>query len=583
MADQCAPSSPGLPAQPHQREAWWRGEALEWLWAVGFALLFGFRLFTDLDRLGLWDWDYFVSHATAAYKSVVEYAQLPLWTPFHCGGAPLFENFQSRVYSPSFLLVLLFGPNIGCRVAMWGFLVLGFEGTRRYSRSLGAGPWAARYAAVATVGNGAVLAHVSVGHFSVMPYVLWPWWLLALRKGEHDLARGALEGGLWLALTCAEGGLYPLVHGALFAAAVCGARALRGKSIRPLLSLLATGVTTLCMAAYLLVPSALHLLRSVRRPIVPEIVSVKGLVLMLLSTDLDFHRPVHFAGQCWGWHEYAAYVGPLFLALLCLPVFHAVKRRDLAVLGWLLAGLVSVGWVLGDFAPWSPWALGHKLPVLSSMRASGRGILPALFMFSIATSLSLGALGRRPWVTLALLVNLFLVTPRAVESVFVLRFTSERDDHFAQRSDIDHFLLLMLRGYSLMTDDVLRGRGALKCYEPVPVEGGARSRCSRCGEAWLEPEGRSARIIDWSPQRVTVELPDTTVPAMLLLNQNCHRGWVREDGVSVFDKDGLIATWVQPGDHRVVLRFEAPLFRWLCVLSLGSITALFVWVRWLRR
>lgn len=549
----------------------------EWLWAIAFALLFGHGLFANLDQLGIGDWDYFVSHAQVGRTTLVEHGQLPLWSPYHCGGAALFENFQSRVYSPSFLLVLASGSNLGNRLAMLVFLVLGFEGARRFARAAGAGPWAARFVGFAAAGNGAVLSQMAMGHFGEMPYLLWPFWLLSVRTAEDKPFRGALTGGLWLALTYLEAGIYPLVHGVLFAGVWCGVRALRGRTLRPLIALAGVTMASLLLSAYVLVPSAVHMASNPRGTVSPETVPVKALFTMLLSTDFDWARPFRFDEQIWGYHEYAAYVGPVFLIALFACLARIRKQR--AIVGWLTGGLVFLGWVLGDFAPFSPWTLGHHLPVLGSMRASGRAIMPMLFCFSMAIALAIGTWRFAPYLVLALALNLAWVTPRALDNVFVLPVKAEREATFTQRAEVQHFRLVAKENLSRMTEDVLSNRGAVRCYEPTRFERGATQRFPHAGEVWLAPAQGQARTHLWSPNRLEIDVSGALTSSAVLVNQNYHSGWVRQDGAPVVAKERIIATPVPAGDGRIVLRFDAPLFKGLCALSLVSLLLLLLAVK----
>jgi hypothetical protein len=551
--------------------------AFRWAEALACALLFGHGLFASPNKLGRGDWDYFVSHAQAAYTSLVHYGQLPLYSPYHCGGIALFENFQSRVYSPSFALVLAFGPNWGARLTMLVWLVLGYEGTRRFARELGAGSWAARLSALAVIGNGATLAQVAVGHFGSTPYLLWPWWLLALWRWERELARATLAGGAWLALSFLEGGIYPLLHGVLLAGAFGGVRAVRERRAAPVAALLAIGTAALGLSAFVLIPSQIHLAAHPRPAVDPEVVPVQALWPMLMSTDVDLHNSFRFAGQSWRWHEYAAYVGPVLLAVISYACVRSLKDRRSA--GWLLAALLFVLWALGDFAPYSPWALGHRLPLLSDLRASGRAMLPAIFCASIAAALVLrdGRVARAAfWL---ILVNLALVTPRTSYGTFVVPFDRGRDASFAQRADVDHFELLAARDYSRMTEFVRAGRGALRCYEPTMFRPGARARFPARAEYWLDPDAGSVRLVRWSPHELVVQARGVREPTTLLVNQNHHSGWTRSDGGPVVSRRGLLGTPVPAGDSSVVLRFSAAPFGWLCSASASVLLALLAWSR----
>ena len=63
--------------------------------------LFIVGILWNVGMIGIGDWDYHQSWALAARKSIVEYGQLPMWNPWHCGGMDFLENPLARVYSPS--------------------------------------------------------------------------------------------------------------------------------------------------------------------------------------------------------------------------------------------------------------------------------------------------------------------------------------------------------------------------------------------------------------------------------------------------------------------------------------------------
>lgn len=543
------------------------------------ALVFGHGMLLELDRLGRGDWDYHVSQAQAAYTSLLDYGQLPGYDPYHCGGVSFHDNFQSRVFSPTFAFVLLFGPNLGTRLIQLLWLALGFEGMRRLALRLGAAPWGARFAALAVVGNGAILAQLAAGHFGSAPYLLWPLWLLALLEAERRPAHGMLAGGAWLALSYAEGGIDPLLHGAMMALVFCLARAVQARSAAPLRALGLLGLAALGLGAYLIVPSAAHLMGHPRPPIDPEQVPLSALPSLWLSPDLDLGRSFRFAGQRWRFHEYAAYVGPVFLAGLGYAAWRSVRMRERAALGWLLLALFWVVWTLGDFAAWSPWTLAHHLPVLSWLRASGRGMIPAIFCAALAIGLSLREERSARIACVLLGLNLLLVTPRVFDGTFSVPFEAAPDPVFTQRADVDHFALLDRQDESRMTQYVRQNRGALACYEPTTYDPGARLRYPKRAEQWLDPAVGTVRLASFSPNELVLELHSLSAPTTALLNLNYHQGWERADGVPVVSVHGRIATTVRPEDSRVVLRFRAHEVRLLLALSFAVLAAL----AWLRR
>jgi hypothetical protein len=527
-----------------------------WALAALVALVFGHGLLADVDKLGLGDWDYFTAQSVVARRAWLEYGQAPFWSPYHCGGVAITENFQSRAWSPSLLFVLGLGAFWGNRLWMLFSLAVGFEGARRLARAIGAGPWGAWFVAFAVAGNGAVAARMAIGHFGDLPYLFLPWWLLAIDRCHRDPVKGALASGAWGALMYLEGGIYALIYGALIAFAITIARSRSERSLRPLLGLGLALVSTAGLAMHVLLPSTLFGLDTLQRELLPETFPLGALREALFSTDL-VRSGLVFHAQRWRWHEYAAYVGPV----LPLAIGLACLRGSPRTWGWLLLALFFVSYALGDFAKAAPWTISHHLPLLRSLRASGRALIPAILCASLAVSTAIDRWRAAPLLAGALAISLALVTPAALHHAFTIAVPAiEPDPVFTQRLEQRHYQLLFRSNYSLMTLDALHNRGSLSCYEPLPPHPGARVLWPEHGEVVLMGTRGSARIVAWSPNRLRIALAGITVPGELLVNQNYHRGWSAVDRRPIRDHFGVIALPVQPQDRVIELNFQPPAF-----------------------
>ncbi|MGA2705995.1 MAG: hypothetical protein ABSH35_33550 [Isosphaeraceae bacterium] len=74
------------------------------------ALAFGSDLLARPFGWGRHDWDYFFFMHLAAYRSLTEFAEMPLWNPWSMGGCPYMGNPQEHFFSPWFLVHLAIGP-----------------------------------------------------------------------------------------------------------------------------------------------------------------------------------------------------------------------------------------------------------------------------------------------------------------------------------------------------------------------------------------------------------------------------------------------------------------------------------------
>lgn len=548
-----------------------------WPLAVLFALAIGHGLLVDVHQLGWGDWDQFTARSVVAHRSWTDFGQPPFWSPYHCGGSAITDDFQSRAWSPSFLLVLVFGPWWGNRLWMLCALALGFEGARRLAARLGAGPWGALFAAVTVAGNGSVTSRMAIGHFGDVPYLLLPWWLLAFERTRRDLWRGVLVGGCWGALCYLEAGIYTVVYGALILGAWSCMRARDTRSLRPLGASALILLATAGLSMHVMAPGTLFTLQALKRDLVPEMIPLSALPTVFFSPNLDWRRLV-FPEQHWRWHEYATFVGPVFAGGLLL----ACLRPDRRVWGWLALGVFFTAYALGDIAPASPWTLLHRLPVFGSMRASGRAFVPAVLCFSLAGAMALDRWRIAPVVALALAAQFGAVSPSALRGAFTIQLPPvQPDPTFSQRADRAHFQLIFRHHYSLMTLDVLQNRGSLSCYDPVMPRRYARV-------LWPNPEillsgtTGEAHVAEWSPNRIRLAFAHIARPGLAIVNQNRHRGWRTSDGRPLDTDVGVLAIPVRAGDTSVELSFAPPgFFAGLGVLAL-TLSAL-SWAAWRSR
>ncbi|MBN1335766.1 MAG: hypothetical protein JXB39_07375 [Deltaproteobacteria bacterium] len=540
-----------------------------WLLAVVFALLFGLPLLFNPDRLGLGDWDYFTSWSLAERTSLLQYGRWPSWSPWHCGGMDVAANVQGRAFSPSFLLVLLAGPVLGNRLWCLLALALGFEGTRRLARAIGAGRFGALLAAIVVAGNGGVFLKLGAGHLGEIPLLLVPWLLLGVRRAWDAPARGALGAGLAGALSWLEGGVYPLIWGFLIAGGWSLVASASRRSLRPLLGFLAASGATVGLSAVTLWPVLGYLPGHLRSASAPESVPALALVQALLARGQSLTGPAPWPDLPWRWHEYGAYVGPVFVAALLAGGVGAPRRA----LPWLLAALGFGAAALGDHGPASPWTLLNRLPILEVLRASGRLLQPALLCAALAAGVGLDRWGR--WAALApvlLALDLWWTGPAMLADAFPISLEAPSRTPFVQVLDPRHRETLVRAHYTTMTQDVLANRGILACYEPARPRIAAEPRHPR-PEVFLEGVPEPVSLLSWAPGRVEVGLPDLERDAVLVMNENAAPGWraVVDGAAQAIRPDrGRVAVQVTPGASRVTFVHRSPRLGPGLGISLGT-------------
>ena len=554
--------------------SWRKSPTLPWVVAGALAVLFIWPILGSLGAMGLGDWDQFMTWSVIERRSVVQYHQLPGWNPFLSGGYPLLANPQSRLFSPSFGLVLLFGADLGNRLWVAIALSMGFEGTRRLCRALGVPAGGALFAAVVVAFNGGMALRIAAGHLGDLPYVFLPWFFLGLMR----LSRGRLGGlpmaVLTLALCWVEAGVYAIAYGVLLASVALGIEAWRRRSARPVLQLVVVGTLAALIAAPSLVPSLRTLVAIVHRELGPERITLSALGEIFFALDQrDF---IHFDGQRWRWHEYGLYVGAPFFLALALGLL-----RSKAKLRWPLfgAGLFFFFVGLGAHGPLSPWELLHRLPVFSQMRASGRALLVAILCWAPVAGLGVSDL-KRPLQALFVIVTLsstWAVSWPILQAAFVDRgeIPGPSNRPFVQRDHDRHYQQMTQHHFTSMIVDVQQNQGVLRFYDPITWPVHATDR-GDAGEVFIGA-GRadSVEVVRWSPNAIDVRVRGAAAGSVLVVNQNHDPGWKTRDGRPVIPWKGLLAVRLDAGDPRVELHYRSNLTLLLVLVSLLGIGALF--------
>ncbi|MCE9669005.1 hypothetical protein LY474_14425 [Myxococcus stipitatus] len=488
------------------------------------------------------------SYEDAGTRTVTRYGQLPLWNPWSCGGQYALGSPQTRVSAPTMGLSALVGARRAEPLVLWAFLVLGMEGFFRYARRRVGSTLGALLAAPLFGLTSFTALAWSIGWLNFAGFLLMPWLLWGARRAAEGAVSGVAVVAAVFALLLGFGGTYPVPMGALFVALETG-RALYGlrgarRRVEALWALAATALVTLGACAYRLWPLVETMRSSPRVMAGTPGNSFPALMEMLLQLPArsGFSDRGNF------------FFAPVALALVLVAL---VLGRRRALFPAIVAGL-CVWMAAGYDASPSLFEGLRALPIFETFRYPERFLVPAGLFLAELAALGLAVLlarsGRKPreaWAA-ALACGLALagwgVEWRAFDNL--TRWTqlvpapTEHEQPFAQargnRWEQGHFLAL--------------NRGSIACGEAWPVPMSDKLRGDLPQEEYLEdPTAGTARRVEWTPNRVTVDV-DATRPATLLVNQNWHPGWKTSVG-EVFSKDGLLGVRFAQGQHRVVLRF----------------------------
>ncbi|MCA9519411.1 MAG: hypothetical protein KC609_00490 [Myxococcales bacterium] len=567
-----------------------RGEAPPWpalriLLFVVVSTWFLFEALAHPYHLGVAkDWSFYYHHAHTAYLTVRQHGELPVWNPWFCGGIPALGNLQSQAVSPLMLLFLLLGVGPGTKLAALFYFTSGLEGTYRYARHHGAEPVGATLAALLFIFSGRFAQLFVDGH---PVFLSLAWTPLALYWLERSFER-------WR---------FTLLGGGLVAWIFCDGGVIATPMIGLCLGLVTLG-TTLYRASRLITAVPSPSVASILRPIgalglIALVAAALSAVRLLPVAESLIEMPRQWLG-----HE--SYPIARIWAMLAEPLRHATYTAPgtsylgIAAFGLLVPGLIALDGAVwratvlasvfflvstGDDGPLHLWNGLRALPVVGNLRS------PFRFTWFVALFVALGA-GR----SLSLLYDAIGSWLKRLEQyspgrALVLGLTFSLVAGLVATPTLLHnrqrlrglFRVALNRPFSqpfrqsvgnMFHAHVFAriGLGSLACYEDQPFFVSSALRGDREHEEFLQPTtaGRVRRV-SWSPHRIVLDV-ELVRPAVLIVNQNAHRGWQSPQGPVIRDA-GRVALALEAGRRRVELRFRDPLValgRWLSLFSLAG-------------
>ena len=496
---------------------------------------------SNTSTYGFHDWDVQTAHRYLVKKSILEYGQFPGWNPYACGGFPAWGYVESGtiVVSPWLPFYLLDDMRIALRIEVLGMGLFGAFGTYLAAGGFTKSP-AARALVVALFAvNGRWALQAAAGHTWHLAYALLPWCFYLFERARV----GRLRVGPLAALATAfagliyAGGIYPLPHTLLVIGLWAVGLSLVLRSMRPILTLAASGLLGVGLAAPKLLPLLATFHRAPREIASDESLDLRGFFTLLTSRDQSFSsRPAPVTP--YGWHEWGMYIGlPATLALGAALLLVTGKREAVLKVIAVFLGALGFG-AFHEDAPW-PWMHAH-LPIFSSQHVPSRFLYPAVLIAGFVLASGLGRIlerqtARSPWIELLAVVFVFaigadiaLVAQKPMKDAMWMlapdRIPSDRPFGFVVNPPFQY----KKRDWAgPMYLAMIGNTGVIDCYGTPPFEGkGALARTDPRyrGEVVVDGGG-SAKVATWSPNRVSMAVDGAADGAALIYNMNFDEGW----------------------------------------------------------
>jgi hypothetical protein len=537
-------------------------------------------------QLGVSDWDYYFSYHTAIRRSITEHHTFPLWNPYICGGTAGLADPESPIFTPTFLLELIFGVPIGLRLAIYFATITGAIGMLFLGKKLKLSLTAAFITSLGFSLGSVNLLEIIEGHpniFSAMwvPWIFWSWiklYHLAHQKTLAQLFKSPVTflTAAFLTLTFFQGGIYMLMYvciAFLFLIIVLTNRPAAFKAT------FAAGVWALAFAAIKLIPVLFWLQQFQDQVYASSASTLKSLHHILLGRY--FHGPQNdeiIPHQGGGWHEYGAYLGPFILALATLALTRLRQRKiQLFTLATLLALLISAS---GPFL--KPFF--DQAPFLPRSNIS-RFILFAILPISLLAGFGIDRFNpsRKTYQALRLFI-LFVITVDLATFTYPLSHQAFVLDPPVPTPAVPNAPML----YTLNTYQTRhQGVDYTRAYAASAQGWGTVSYCSVLGpkpaikaieHTEEDPSLLSSptqtlnyEIHTWTPNRVETTVT-TQESGELILNANYAQGW-QVNNQPAQEIANRVGTKIDAGTHNLTFKYIAPGFRAGLTITIASLIA----------
>ena len=467
-------------------------------------------------------WDVHRGYYAQVLKSVVEYGQLPLWSPWSCNGSAIWQNLQVALLSPAYLLTAIMPLALAMKVNIVLHYWAGFVGMHLLlTRVIGLSflPLVVYVASVFTLG-GALALHLSVGHSHFLAAFYFPLQMYFVCRALHTGAlRPALGAAAILALTIYNGGVHLVPMELLAIGGLAACVAVGTRDWRPLVIALMVGAGGAAYAAPRLVPIA-RIVTSDRLADTadstdhPDRMTPTMMWRAYTDSSLGVESRIS-AVQRHGWWEYGSYIGAIAAVCIGLSLVWPFAVASMPQRSFAVALTLMAVWFLalsaGEFHPFAPALALADVPLFSSFRIPSRYTIA----FVLFGALAIGAAAR------TILHRLVTTRRRQGVTAVVCALAVAQLVIVNQRSFGNMFSRPPLR-VGLSPDD---------CREPLQLNRGAD------GDGPLVSSDGRSRIssVEFTPNRVRFSVVGGFEPSKVFLNQNYAPGWRSTAGPVVID------------------------------------------------
>lgn len=537
--------------------------------------------------LGISDWDYYFSYHHVLRQTVLHYHVFPFWNPYTCGGTAGLGDPEFPLFTPTFLLELIFGIPNGMRLAIYLSTATLAVGMLRLAKRLGFNVWGALLTAIGVAFGTVNLLEIVEGHQNILTVMWIPWvllaWYNAYQARKAPLNKWTVVTAIFLAFMFYGGGIYLLMY---MAFAFIGLMLFSKNKLWAIKITALAGVISLGLAGLKLLPVFLWLREFQDQAYASSAYTLPYLHKILLGRYLHGADVIPLQGS--GWHEYGGYIGPFVLVVAGLGVILGYRRRltwALFMSTFLAILISSTGPFLKPFFDHTPW-----LPRSSITRV----VLFAIIPISLLAGLGLNKItNARKWAWVVgviilgvVAIDLMSLTYPLSEQAFVLpRVLSTPKPAPAPiaYSSFEYKTRYQGDDYTRAYEATLKGYGSLSYCAVLGPEPAVRTIHDEVDKDIISLASKNNansgfQLLHWDPNRVLVEVK-TATPTEVTLNANYAQGWYA-NGVPAKENAGRVSTNVSAGTTTVEFTYQTPGFTVGLLVSLITIISLIGYGIW---
>jgi len=554
------------------------------------SLIFTLPLILTGENLGIQDWDHQLAFLESARKTMLDYHQLPLWNPYHCGGMAGIGHPQSNIISITFLFVLFFGTVIGVKISIFFHYWLLAFGMYFFARYFKISKIGSLIASIITTFGGVLSSALGAGmlpflSFSYVPITLYLYLnTLNLRKIHF---KKIFLTGLLLAINFYSG-YHILLIFSVFLLIFPFYFLIKQKNFYPLLNAFLIFVMFLILSFPKLILSIKLML------LYPRVIedrsgySLINLLYFLLSKIQNYHGAMFIKDFNYNTDENSLYIGIIPFIFFIYGLVKGFKKNKILVFGLFISFLL----ILGYYSPFNLFALLKKVYFFNFFRVAQRFRFIFILFLSLFVGIGMDYLienfkikKRLAFFLSGLIyIDLFIFSYiNFFSKTFIIKnpaskiFKENLSHNFKTVSNLnieyhsqkkkDKPMLNLYYGglpqYLPWSNEFLavkKNLGIINCYESIPIDKNVvgEDQNKYRGEIYTLHK-REVKIDYWSPNKIIITVQPNIGKDILVINQNYFPGWwVTIDGATkkAINYHNLIATEVNQKKQTIIFFYN---------------------------